>query len=106
MKYFEKNIPFEKVKVTYKKRVKIDPIEKNEIVAGIASVLSPETFKDMVFATSKYHFTHEIAVSECYDWLIDAAQSNKDQKVAEKAMALKNYLITNRGLGERFSIST
>lgn len=103
---FEKNIIFEKGNATYKERIKIDPIEKNEIVAGIASVLSPETFKDMVFATSKYHFTHEMAVSECYDWLIDAAQNNKDRQVAEKAMALKNYLIINRGLGERFSIST
>ena len=96
----------EDVKPTYLKREEISSIEKNEIVASIAKMLNRQTFKDIIFAVSKFHFTYDIPVSESYDWIIDAALSKNDKEVADKAKALKHYLIENRDLGERFSIAS
>lgn len=79
--------------------------EKNQVVVSAAAMLTKVTFKDILFALSKYHFSYDIPVSECYDWLIRAAERTKDNVIIEKAKRLKTYLVEKRCLGERFVIN-
>lgn len=79
--------------------------EKEAIIDGIATLISRETFKDIFFALSKLHFIWNIPVAASYDWLIEAAQRAGNQSILDKARELKRYLIVDRGLGERFSIT-
>lgn len=94
-----------RIEPTYRVREALNDAEVESIIGGISALLSRRTFKDLVFTASKYHFTRDVPVAACYDWLIEAANRNADTDTADKAQALKRYLVVNRDLGQRFSIS-
>jgi hypothetical protein len=79
--------------------------ERSDIIRASAQILSRHTFKDLVFALSKYHFSYDTPVSSCYDWMISAAMLTRDQKIIDKATSLRRYLIDQRAMGERFTIN-
>lgn len=78
---------------------------EEEIVAATAKILNCFTFKDVVFALSKYHFIYELPVASCYDWIISAAERENNNVVTAKAKSLRRYLIEKREMGERYSIN-
>ncbi|MGI0115748.1 aspartyl/asparaginyl beta-hydroxylase domain-containing protein [Zooshikella sp. RANM57] len=101
---YTSNVVFD-VKPTYKQRQALPESLKESIVDSMSLILSKETFKDILFALSKYHFIYDIEVAECYQWLIDACIKGEHQDLEEKARDLKRYLIHERALDERFSIN-
>lgn len=85
-------------------RVEFTSEDRHSLIRGISSLLEERTFRDIVFATSKIHFSRLVGTSECYDWLIEAAELVNNTSVVNKAKALKSYLTRERKLRERFSI--
>lgn len=79
--------------------------ERDNIITATAQMLTRHTFKDLIFALSKYHFTYDIPVNSCYDWMINAAELTRDQKIIDKARSLRRYLIEQRDMGERYTIN-
>ncbi|RDH42986.1 aspartyl/asparaginyl beta-hydroxylase domain-containing protein [Zooshikella ganghwensis] len=93
------------VKPTYKQRQALPESVRETIVESMSLILSKETFKDILFAISKYHFIYDIEVAECYEWFIDACVKGGHQDLELKARDLQRYLIEKRELNERFSIN-
>jgi hypothetical protein len=89
----------------YVDRKPLDAKSRDEIIASTAKILSRYTFKDLVFALSKYHFIYDVPVTCCYDWIVSAAETIRDQEVIQKAKSLRKYLIEKRSMGERFIIN-
>ena len=75
------------------------------IISATSKILNQHTFKDMVFALSKYHFIYDLPVTACYDWLITAAEATKNNLLVCKAKSLRSYLTESRGIGERYIIN-
>src|SRR5699024_7219321 len=94
-----------RIEPTYRARKTLNDAEVESIIGGISALLTPRTFKDLMFTASQYHFTRDVPVAACYDWLIEAANRNADTDTADKARALKRYLLIDHDLGQRFSIS-
>lgn len=90
----------------YVQRKPMDESLRTTIVDAISKVISPSTFKDLLFLVSKYHFNYQLPVAACYDWLVEAADLAGDSVVLEKAMAIKRYLIEQRAMGERLLINS
>lgn len=78
---------------------------RDEIISSVAKILNQYTFKDVVFALSKYHFIYDIPVACCYEWIINAAEIKGDQVIIQKAKSLRKYLVEKRGMGERYIIN-
>lgn len=96
--------------ISYRKSFYIDrqPFTDNnidEVVAATAKILNRHTFKDLIFALSKYHFTYEIPVASCYDWIISAAEMTQNHEIIQKAKSLRKYLIEKRDIDERYIIN-
>ncbi|MFS0828665.1 aspartyl/asparaginyl beta-hydroxylase domain-containing protein [Pseudomonas phoenicis] len=87
------------------KRVPLQPLKEREIIAATATLIECFTFKDIVFALSKYHFIYDLPVASCYDWIISAAEQANNAPVLEKAKTLRRYLIEHRAMGERYALS-
>lgn len=79
--------------------------QRDEIIRGASTIINRRTFKDLVFALSKYHFIYDVEVAECYDWIVRAAELDGDQEVIQKATLLRKYLIEKRDMGERYIIN-
>ncbi|WP_413205319.1 aspartyl/asparaginyl beta-hydroxylase domain-containing protein [Rhodospirillum sp. A1_3_36] len=90
----------------YIERGSMSPSEKDDVVAALSSLLSRQTFKDLLFATSKYHFNRDVGICECYDWLIAAAERIADTAIKDKAVQLRRYLTEHRSLNERFDVNS
>lgn len=93
-----------------RKKFHIDrkPLESDEalnIITSTSALLDRHTFKDLVFTLSKFHFTYNISVACCYDWIVSAAEMAKNPEVARKARSLRRYLIEQRAMGERYVIN-
>jgi hypothetical protein len=87
------------------RRQALTPKDIEETIHAAAKIISRRTLKDLIFALSKYHFTYDIPILACYDWIIDAALLAGDRDTAEKARSLKRYLVEHRHLNERFTIN-
>jgi hypothetical protein len=87
------------------RRQALTPKYIEETIHAAAKIISRRTLKDLIFALSKYHFTYDIPILACYDWIIDAALLAGDRDTAEKARSLKRYLVEHRHLNERFTIN-
>lgn len=79
--------------------------QKEEVISATSKILDRFTFKDVVFALSKYHFIYDLPVSSCYDWIISAAEQKNNIEIVKKAKSLRKYLIEKRDMGERYSIN-
>lgn len=79
--------------------------QKEEVISATSKILDRFTFKDVVFALSKYHFIYDLPVSSCYDWIISAAEHKNNIEIIKKAKSLRKYLIEKRDMGERYSIN-
>jgi hypothetical protein len=90
----------------YVNRAAVPQSEKEEIIDGLSSLLSRQTFKDLLFAVSKLHFYRDISVSECYDWIIAASERVADVAIKDKALRLRRYLVETRELNERFELTS
>ncbi|SDI08377.1 aspartyl/asparaginyl beta-hydroxylase domain-containing protein [Pseudomonas abietaniphila] len=75
------------------------------IINSTAGILNRHTFKDIVFALSKYHFLYDIPVACCYDWIIASAEMISDNEIIRKAKSMQKYLIEKRDIGERYVIN-
>lgn len=89
----------------YVKREPFSDASKREVIAATAKIINRFTFKDILFALSKYHFIYDLPVSSCYDWIISAAVEANDGEIIKKAKSLRRYLIEKRDMGERFTIN-
>lgn len=89
----------------YVKREPFSEASKREVIAATAKIINRFTFKDILFALSKYHFIYDLPVSSCYDWIISAAVEANDGEIIKKAKSLRRYLIEKRDMGERFTIN-
>lgn len=78
---------------------------RDEVIRSTAKLLNRFTFKDVLFALSKYHFIYDLSVSSCYDWIISAAEQPGNGEIIKKAKSLRRYLIEKRGMGERYTIN-
>jgi hypothetical protein len=78
---------------------------EENIVNTLSKIISRHTFKDVVFLLSKLHFYKNVSITSCYDTLVKIAEASKDEAVYDKALALREYLIEKRNLGDRFSMS-
>lgn len=78
---------------------------RKEIITAASKIIDRRTFKDLLFALSKYHFIYDVPVADCYDWLILAAELAGDKEVINKATRLRTYLIDHRDMGERYVIN-
>lgn len=76
-----------------------------EIISATSKIINRHTFKDIVFALSKYHFIYDIPVSSCYDWIISAARQTNNLEIIDKAVGLRRYLIEQRDIGQRYTIN-
>ena len=85
--------------------VELTPKYIDETIHAASKIISRRTLKDLIFALSKYHFTYDIPILACYDWIVDAALLAGDRDTAEKARSLKRYLVEHRHLNERFTIN-
>lgn len=79
--------------------------EEQSLIVAVAHMLNRFTFKEIVFALSKYHFTYEVPVSACYDWLVQAAERAGKEDILIKAKSLRRYLLESRVMGERYTIN-
>lgn len=75
-------------------------------VDSASFMLSKDSFKEVLFILSKLHFRHDVSISSCFDWLLEAAIRTGDDEILNKAKSIRRYLIENRGLGERFVINS
>ena len=91
--------------VDYIDRKALSDREVCEIIDSVSMILNRDTFKDVLFMLSKYHFKRDIGVGDCFDWLQEAAKRAGDELVIRKAASLRRYLIEERELGERFTIN-
>lgn len=87
------------------KRKAFSEVSKKEVISATAKILNHFTFKDIIFALSKYHFVYELPVSSCYEWIISAAEQAGNEEICRKAKSLRRYLIEKRDMGERYTIN-
>lgn len=86
-------------------RKEIDNKEIDTIIYSVSTILNKQTFKDIIFALSKFHFIYNIPIASCYEWIIKAAEISEDYAVRSKAINLRRYLLEKRDIGERFTIN-
>ncbi len=89
----------------YVDRKPLGECEIDNIINSTAGILNRYTFKDIVFALSKYHFLYDIPVACCYDWIIASAELIGDKEIIRKAKSMQKYLIEKRDMGERYVIN-
>lgn len=86
-------------------REQAEPGFEEQLIASLSPVMNRQNFKDIVILLSKVHFYKNVPIEACYDWLVEIAENTGDRALVQKAQDLRNYLIRNRALGERFSIN-
>lgn len=90
---------------TYIERQPLHTTHVSEIISATSKIINRHTFKDIVFALSKYHFIYDLPVSSCYDWIISAARQADNLEIIDKAVGLRRYLIEQRDIGQRYAIN-
>ena len=92
----------EKIKPAMAKREPVRDINKH--LGRFYATINEKNFKEITVDLAKLHFQYEVSVSDCYNWLADIAQHNGKKELVDKALALKEYMIENRRLGQRFPL--
>lgn len=86
-------------------REKVDNHFEEELINSLSKVIHRNNFKEIVFILSKVHFYKDVPIESCYDWLLKIAEINGDKKIIDKSVKVKEFLIDNRNMGERFSFA-
>ena len=87
-------------------RTKVPEEEKQSIIQSTAKLLSKHSYKDLLFALAKLHFTRDMAVAECYEWMMQACKLAGNQELADKTASIKRYIVEHRELNERMTINS
>lgn len=87
-------------------RTKVPEEEKQSVIQSTAKLLTKHSYKDLLFALAKLHFSRDMEVAECYDWMMQACTLAGNQELADKTASIKRYIVEHRELNERMSINS
>lgn len=79
--------------------------EHRDKLVRLGDVIDKDNFKDVLFLLSKVHYRYDIPAAETYDWLVEACQLSGDDNLTERAVEVRDYMIGQRGIGERFTVA-
>jgi hypothetical protein len=75
-------------------------------ISAMSPLLNRHNFREFAFAFGKLHFTFDVPIGQCYDWLIDMAGQADDPALVGKAKEAKNFFVLDRSMHERFSFTS
>lgn len=80
--------------------------QRREALLALCDVIDRDNFKDVLFLLSKVHYRYDVAAGDTYEWLIDICRKSPHPELVGKAEQLRQYMIGDRGLSERFTINS
>lgn len=86
-------------------RVERPPLEPGflEALYGLAGMLAPVNFRDVMGVLAKVHFYRQAGAAECFDWLMEIARRSGDEGMLRRAADFRRFSIERRVVGERFT---
>lgn len=90
---------------TYVSRPNLKAGFEEGLITQLSQIITRYNFKDLVFLLTKIHFYKNVSITVCYDWLLDITKRQNDVDLVNKAESLREYLIKQRGFGERFAFN-
>lgn len=102
--FFDKSIYNPDIKPFTPNRKTLNSAYLNTKIEEFSALISMTNFKDILVELSKIHFHYQANVSQCYDWLIQIAEKSGIKEIINKTFLLKEYMVTNRTLRQRFHL--